>query len=74
MDLSAESGLALRQLVRDLREVPKPGGPLGQVPLEPPHRRPLVLRRSTLRVEVDELQEVVEWEVRKLTRCVLGHP
>ena len=62
MDSPAVSGLALRQPMRDLREVLEPGRALGQVPLEPPHRRPLVLRRTTLRVEVDELQEIFEWD------------
>jgi hypothetical protein len=43
--------LPLRKACRDLREVLQPRRALCQVPLEPPHRRLLVLRRSTVRVD-----------------------
>jgi len=38
----------------------EPRRALSQIPLEPPHRCTLVLRRSALRVEMDELQRVLE--------------
>ena len=40
---------------------------LGQVPLEPPHRRRLELRRSALGVEMEELQCVFERQVREFS-------
>ena len=35
---------------------------------------PLVLRRPALGVEVDELERVLERQVRELASCVLGEP
>ncbi len=62
------------RLPDNLRERLERGRGLGQVPLEPPHRRLLVLRRPALGVEVDELQRVLERQVRELARCIFGHP
>jgi hypothetical protein len=52
-----------REARADLREMLKPGRPLCQVTLEPPQRRTLVLRRSALGVEVDELQRILQREI-----------
>jgi hypothetical protein len=41
-----------------------------EVPLQPPQRRALVLRRSALRVQLDELQLVFERKVREFSCCV----
>jgi hypothetical protein len=46
--------LALGQARREFREVSKSWRAFGQVPLEPAHRCPLVLRRAALGVEMDE--------------------
>ena len=62
-----------RQIRSDLREVLEPGPGFRQIPLEPPHRRLLVLRRSALGVEVDELC-VLERQVRTLASGVVGKP
>src|SRR5262249_44535353 len=66
--------LSLRELARDLREVLQPGRALADVALEPAHRRLLVLRRSALGVQVDELERVLEREVRQLAGGVLCQP
>ena len=68
------SVLEAGQIRRQLREVLKLRRAFGQIALEPPHRRPLVLRRSALRVQVDELQGILEREVRQLAGGVLGQP
>jgi hypothetical protein len=47
----------------DLREVLEPGRAFGQVPLKPAQRRPLELRRSTLGVQVEQLESVFEGQV-----------
>ncbi len=72
LTVSSVTKFELRELGRDLREVLKPGRALGQVTLQPTHRRPLVLWRTTLRVEMDELQKILEWEVRQLAGGVLS--
>jgi len=51
----------------------EPRRALSQVSLEPSHRSPLVLGRSALGVEVDELQSVLEWDIWQLARGILGH-
>jgi hypothetical protein len=66
--------LELRETRRNLCEVPEPGRAFGQVPLKPAHRRLLVLRRSALRVELHELQGILERQVRQLAGCVLREP
>jgi hypothetical protein len=58
----------------DLREMLKPRRTLSEIPLKPAHRGTLVLRRSSLRVKVDESQRVLEREVRQLSRGILGSP
>ena len=62
----------MRQLICDLGEVLQPRRAFRQVPLEPPKRRPLVFRGAPFGVQVDELQRVLELEVRELAGCVLG--
>ena len=47
---------------------------LDQVALQPPQRRLLVLRRTTLGVEVNSLERVLEREVREFASGVLGMP
>jgi hypothetical protein len=64
----------LCELGRDLREVLEPRRSFGQVPIEPPQRRFLVLRRSSLCVELHELPRILERQVRKLAGGVLGSP
>ena len=66
--------LALRQIRGDVSEVPQPWRALGEIALEPAHRRLFVLRRAALRVEMDELQEVFQRQVRELASSVLGQP
>jgi len=66
MNSPVRVGLAPCQLMRDLREVLESGRALGQVPLEPPQSCSLELRRSALRIEVDELEGVLERKVREL--------
>ncbi len=63
-----------RQLCGDLGEVPKSRRTFGQIPLEPAKRSSFVLRRSALRVQMDELQRVLEWQVREFASGVLGQP
>jgi hypothetical protein len=48
---------------RHLGEVPQPRRALDEIPLEPPHRGSLELRRPALGVEPDELQRLFEREV-----------
>lgn len=66
--------LPLRQIRCDLREVLEPRRAFAQVPLEPAHCRSLELRRPALGVETDQLEGVLERQVRQLTRGVLGSP
>ena len=56
--------LALGEGRRDLGKVLEPGRALRDVPLQPPHRRSLLPRRSTLRVEMDELQKLLKRQIR----------
>jgi hypothetical protein len=70
----AALGLPPRQIRCDLREVLEPRRAFAQVTLEPTHRRPLVLRRSTLGVEVDERERLFERQVRELAGSVLSSP
>ena len=49
-------------------------GELLEVAAEPPHHRLLVLRRPALRVQVDELESILEGEARQLAGGVLSHP
>lgn len=42
--------------------------------LEPAHRRLLVLRRSPLRVEMDELDQILKREVREFASGVFSQP
>jgi len=62
LDSRREPALSVspRQIGCDLSEVLKPRRALGQVSLKPSHRGLLVLRRSALRVQVDELERVLE--------------
>jgi hypothetical protein len=57
-----------------LREVPEPRCALSQVTLEPSERTTLVLGRAALRVQLDELEGILERELRKLTSRIFGHP
>jgi hypothetical protein len=52
----------------------EPGLVLREVALEPAHSGALVLRRTTLSVEVDELERVLERKVRQLTGGILSSP
>jgi hypothetical protein len=51
----------------DLREVLEPRLAFGEVTLKPAHRRRLELRRPALGVQVDELQCILQRQVRKPT-------
>jgi hypothetical protein len=55
--------LALGEGRRDLGEVLESRRAFSEVPLQPAQRRPLVLRRPALRVQVHELQRVLERRV-----------
>jgi hypothetical protein len=54
--------------------MPKPRRTLNEVSLEPAQSCPLELRRPTLGVQTDELESVLERQVRQLAGRVLGHP
>jgi hypothetical protein len=71
---SAILSLTPGEIRGDLREVLEPGRAFRQIPPEPSQRRLLVLRRSPLGVEVDELEGIFEPEVRKFAGRILGHP
>ena len=58
--------LPLRQIRRDLPEVPQARLALGEIPLDPAQRRLLILRRTALGVEMHELECVLEQKVREL--------
>ena len=64
----------VRQLCGYLGEVPKPRRTFGQIPLEPAKRSSFVLRRSAFRIQMDELQRVLEWQAREFAGGVLGQP
>ena len=51
--------LSPREIPSDLGEVLKPWRALGQVTLEPAHRRTLVLRRPSLRVVREPLLDTI---------------
>ena len=70
----ARIGLERCEARCDLRKVLEPGRAFCQVTLKPTHRRSLELRRSALGVEMDELEGVLERQVRQLARRVLGGP
>ena len=52
----------------------QPRRAFGQVTLEPPHRRLLALRRPALGVHVDELERVLERQIREFASSVLSQP
>jgi len=64
----------LSEARRDLREVLEPRRAFRQVALEPAQRGLLVLRRSALGVEMDELERILEREVRKVAGGVFSSP
>jgi hypothetical protein len=73
-DSRVDPRLSLRQPLRELGEVLERRRLLGDVSLQPPHRRLLVLRRPALGIQVDELQKVRERQVREVAGGVLGQP
>jgi hypothetical protein len=66
--------LPLRWIRSDLREMSRSRRAFREVSLEPAQSRLLVLRRTALGVEMDELQEVFERQVREFASGVLGQP
>jgi hypothetical protein len=66
--------LTFRKARRDLREVLKPGGAFGQVPLEPAHGGALELWWAALRIQMDELERVLERKAGEVASSVLSGP
>ena len=73
---TAKRGRPIAHAQREMRrcEVGQARLALREVPLEPPQGRLLILRAVWLRVQVDELQGVLERQLRDLPGGVLGTP
>jgi hypothetical protein len=65
---------SLLQAPHHLREVLERGRRFVQIAPEPPDRRPLVLRRLLLCVEVNEPQRVLQWDLREVPSYGFRHP